>query len=252
MEGRSGPSFTSRLRAAIRSFNTGTDATSPGQPVPPSYHVRDQGPFEVAGDASPWAPGAQVDGMGRGVHVDQLGDQMRQMQMQMLQMQQMMQQLMSPSAPAELPVGRPVIEVQARQSTASEKSSRASNTAPRNKGQATVGVVVPRGTLGAATVSSTVIAASLPSNKTVRVICSVCSITKKFVPFGQKGRSDFPGLNLTSECSHDPQVCLECLSSWIEVQLSSKGWDGICCPQCPQLLEHNIIQKFATPEVFQR
>lgn len=85
-----------------------------------------------------------------------------------------------------------------------------------------------------------------------RLACSVCMLTKNFVPWGHAGKSDFPQHNLTAKCGHESSVCTQCLSSWIGVQLESKGWKAICCPQCPNTLEHNVVKKFATPDVFKR
>lgn len=91
-----------------------------------------------------------------------------------------------------------------------------------------------------------------PPTTARRLTCSVCTSTKNFVPWGQTGKSDFPQQNLTAKCEHEPSVCIQCLASWIGAQLQSKGWNGICCPQCPNTLEHNIVRKFATQDVFKR
>ena len=72
--------------------------------------------------------------------------------------------------------------------------------------------------------------------------CVVCGDSKD--PF------DFPAAAPTSKCDHPAQTCTECLQAWMESEIETKGCDGITCPECAQLLEHNEIQAAASAETF--
>ena len=62
----------------------------------------------------------------------------------------------------------------------------------------------------------------------------------------------FPGRKLTLACNHEATVCQSCLATSISIQLSSKMWDQINCPDCGAGLEHQDIKEFADEETFQR
>ncbi|KIM22909.1 hypothetical protein M408DRAFT_78334, partial [Serendipita vermifera MAFF 305830] len=66
---------------------------------------------------------------------------------------------------------------------------------------------------------------------------------------------EFPIDAPTSACNHPPQVCVGCLQQIILVSITSGDYStGILCasPDCAQRLDYYDIQKFATPEAFDR
>ena len=63
---------------------------------------------------------------------------------------------------------------------------------------------------------------------------------------------DFPVRNITSSCSHTPDVCAPCLSQSIATQLSTKTWNNINCPTCNQRLDYAAVKKFADNATFEK
>lgn len=63
--------------------------------------------------------------------------------------------------------------------------------------------------------------------------------------------SDLPS---ASGCSHEPENCHSCFSTWVNTQLDSTTWDRVKCPTsgCEVLLQHNDIKLFAEPAVYDR
>lgn len=91
-------------------------------------------------------------------------------------------------------------------------------------------------------------------------ICAECT---KSLEDDEENRRDcvaceqqFPVETLVSftECSHQPETCTECCASWIAAQLDNKTWNEIICPttECMARLQHHEVQKYASPEVFER
>jgi hypothetical protein len=65
---------------------------------------------------------------------------------------------------------------------------------------------------------------------------------------GQKRIDDFP--RVTEECTHQRQVCLNCLQRWLETTLNGMNWNHLQCPSCEEILQHADMRRIATPEVF--
>ncbi|KAF7954192.1 hypothetical protein EAE96_005323 [Botrytis aclada] len=63
--------------------------------------------------------------------------------------------------------------------------------------------------------------------------------------------TDFPH-QISAECTHDPTCCNSCLSRYIGVQIESKEWDQIRCPECPVLLSFDNVKLFASEADFVR
>ncbi|OCL04376.1 hypothetical protein AOQ84DRAFT_346315 [Glonium stellatum] len=74
--------------------------------------------------------------------------------------------------------------------------------------------------------------------------CIICTDAK---PVGK-----FPRGKITANCEHEPQVCLKDLKTWITLELKSKGWESISCPECKEPLRHSDIRKFASRKTFAR
>ncbi|KAH7111055.1 hypothetical protein B0J11DRAFT_447738, partial [Dendryphion nanum] len=53
-------------------------------------------------------------------------------------------------------------------------------------------------------------------------------------------------------CSHPPQTCLSCISSWISSRLKSSGHGSLTCPQCNEQLNDTEIKALTTPEVYEQ
>ncbi|KAI9838411.1 MAG: hypothetical protein M1837_002494 [Sclerophora amabilis] len=67
------------------------------------------------------------------------------------------------------------------------------------------------------------------------------------------GRSAFPlRADFPKSCRHDPPMCKTCIARSLEMILMSKGPEKMGCPQCPELWSVKYIQKFASPEVFEK
>jgi len=55
---------------------------------------------------------------------------------------------------------------------------------------------------------------------------------------------DPEGLNMTSRCTHEPAMCLECVQRWIEEELGDdqrQFWDQIVCASCAFVLANEDI-----------
>jgi hypothetical protein len=74
--------------------------------------------------------------------------------------------------------------------------------------------------------------------------CVVCVETLK--------RRDFPKSRITGICNHEPTACKPCIAQHISVQLETRTWDRLSCPECPALMAYADVRKFATAETFQR
>jgi len=74
--------------------------------------------------------------------------------------------------------------------------------------------------------------------------CIVCAERKE--------AAEFPGFSITKTCSHSPQTCLDCVAVSIRTDLTTKLWSEVKCTECPELLGHDDIQRFADFKTFQR
>ncbi|THZ86004.1 hypothetical protein D6C84_02879 [Aureobasidium pullulans] len=86
-----------------------------------------------------------------------------------------------------------------------------------------------------------IVAPALPSAATPRM-CEVCGEDKSI--------NSFPNATQVSSHDHEYDVCHECFTMHLDVEVDSKMWDQISCPQCPSLLQQHEIQNLATPECF--
>ncbi|KAL2355489.1 hypothetical protein BJ546DRAFT_690698 [Cryomyces antarcticus] len=62
----------------------------------------------------------------------------------------------------------------------------------------------------------------------------------------------FPVKGPTASCAHEVKTCQGCLEQWVASELSSKGWDRIRCPECPELLQHPDVHRAAAKDVFEK
>lgn len=60
----------------------------------------------------------------------------------------------------------------------------------------------------------------------------------------------FPPKAPTSACGHTPQTCSDCLEHWMASEIETKGAEGIKCPECPEILTYQDIQRAASPATF--
>lgn len=62
----------------------------------------------------------------------------------------------------------------------------------------------------------------------------------------------FPNHPPTTRCTHEVNVCRQCLRTWIASEFASKIWDEIDCPICSLRLQHEDMQEFAPSQIFRR
>jgi hypothetical protein len=74
--------------------------------------------------------------------------------------------------------------------------------------------------------------------------CVVCTETIK--------GSGFPQTRITGTCTHEPTTCLGCVAEHIRVQLDSRTWGQLSCPECPEPMAYVDVRRYATEEIFQR
>ncbi|TIA27546.1 hypothetical protein D6C79_10609 [Aureobasidium pullulans] len=90
-----------------------------------------------------------------------------------------------------------------------------------------------------------IVGPALPSAATPRM-CEVCG--------EDKYTNSFPNATQVSshdhEHDHEHDVCHECFAMHLDVEVDSKMWDQVSCPQCSSLLQQHEIQTLATPECF--
>jgi hypothetical protein len=72
--------------------------------------------------------------------------------------------------------------------------------------------------------------------------CVVCGTKKYF--------NQFPGQAKVSSHDHGANVCRSCYVSHLKVEIDSKIWDEVACPECPVRLTYNEIENMADAEDF--
>jgi hypothetical protein len=72
--------------------------------------------------------------------------------------------------------------------------------------------------------------------------CIVCGTKKYF--------NQFPGQAKVSSHDHGANVCRSCYVSHLKVEIDSKIWDEVACPECPVRLTYNEIENMADAEDF--
>lgn len=73
--------------------------------------------------------------------------------------------------------------------------------------------------------------------------CAVCMEDKKV--------SEMP-IKITSGCHHKAALCKECLAQWLQSGLERTSWDRMKCPDCPELLQHADMKRYANQATFER
>lgn len=74
--------------------------------------------------------------------------------------------------------------------------------------------------------------------------CRVCGETKD--------TKLFPASPISSQCTHPPSTCYECVATSIKTELEMRRWDQLSCPECREPLQHQEIKRFADEETFAR
>ncbi|KAI4831225.1 hypothetical protein E4T44_09621 [Aureobasidium sp. EXF-8845] len=72
--------------------------------------------------------------------------------------------------------------------------------------------------------------------------CVVCGTKKYF--------NQFPGQAKVNSHEHGANVCRSCYVSHLKVEIDSKTWDEVACPECPVRLTYNEVENMADPEDF--
>ncbi|KAI1641203.1 hypothetical protein F4809DRAFT_216014 [Biscogniauxia mediterranea] len=75
--------------------------------------------------------------------------------------------------------------------------------------------------------------------------CIICTEDKRVSEMPHRRR-------ITKACSHDANMCKECVAQWITSSLETLRWDRLKCPECPQLLKFENVRAFATEDTFKR
>ena len=73
--------------------------------------------------------------------------------------------------------------------------------------------------------------------------CAVCMDDKRI--------SEMP-IRITAGCKHKAALCKECLAQWLQSGLERTSWDRLKCPDCPELLQHADMKRYANPPTFER
>ncbi|CAD0084675.1 unnamed protein product [Aureobasidium vineae] len=72
--------------------------------------------------------------------------------------------------------------------------------------------------------------------------CVVCDTKKYF--------NQFPSQAKVSSHDHGANVCRPCYTSHLEVEIDSKNWEDVACPECPVKLTYQEFENMAAPEDF--
>lgn len=74
--------------------------------------------------------------------------------------------------------------------------------------------------------------------------CLVCDV--------EKGINQFPSSKRVSFHDHGSNICRPCFIRHVEVEIDSKNWDQVACPECPTILEYNEVKKMTSAEKFEK
>ncbi|KAI4721530.1 hypothetical protein E4T48_02122 [Aureobasidium sp. EXF-10727] len=72
--------------------------------------------------------------------------------------------------------------------------------------------------------------------------CLVCDV--------EKGINQFPSPKKVSSHEHDQNVCRHCYLGHLKIEISSKNWDDVACPECPIALTYKEVKDMTTTENF--
>jgi hypothetical protein len=59
-------------------------------------------------------------------------------------------------------------------------------------------------------------------------------------------------IQIAAGCKHKAALCKECLAQWLQSGLERTSWDRLKCPDCPELLQHADMRRYANPATFER
>ena len=70
----------------------------------------------------------------------------------------------------------------------------------------------------------------------------------------EKSGDSFPIYTVAPGCDHATNTCLTCVAKCIEAELARRVFssDMITCPECAAPMSRDAVQRYATPEVFER
>lgn len=74
--------------------------------------------------------------------------------------------------------------------------------------------------------------------------CLVCDV--------EKGINQFPSSKRVSSHDHGSNICRPCFLRHVEVEIDSKNWDQVACPECAIVLEYNEVKKMTSSEKFEK
>lgn len=85
-----------------------------------------------------------------------------------------------------------------------------------------------------------------PKKKRVlsRRTCTVCDTNK--------GSNQFPSSTKVSSHDHEANVCRACYMVHIQVEIDSKMWDQVACPECAVLLGYEEVKNMTNAEDFSK
>jgi len=83
-----------------------------------------------------------------------------------------------------------------------------------------------------------------PKAKPPKFDCSVCGRSL--------AASTFPKRLPTANCQHDNNTCKPCLKSWITAQLESTTYDKLSCPECPEIMQNDMVKVHATKQTYEK
>ena len=72
--------------------------------------------------------------------------------------------------------------------------------------------------------------------------CVVCDTKKHF--------NQFPAQAKVSSHDHGANVCRPCYIRHLEVEIDSKTWDELACPECPVRLTYNEVENMSNADDF--
>lgn len=75
-------------------------------------------------------------------------------------------------------------------------------------------------------------------------ICAICEDSKP--------PAMFPSIFDVEGHDHNNDVCTECFTSHLEIEVETKMWNQVSCPQCPLMLQREEIHILASAETWTR
>ncbi|KAF2132909.1 hypothetical protein P153DRAFT_382530 [Dothidotthia symphoricarpi CBS 119687] len=72
--------------------------------------------------------------------------------------------------------------------------------------------------------------------------CIICKTTKP--------HAEFMNRRITANCWHEPSTCLQCLESWVENCIVTKGWERCSCPECGENMASEDVGAFTSDSAF--